>query len=98
MMLNQLLDTAIREGCFQPSRVKPLRSHIKRYAGWLGTDPASCPPALYHLPKERRDALINTAPGKFSDSYRRNIRNDLDHLLEIAVTRGWLPLLAAPLK
>ena len=61
MMLDQLLNITIREGCFQPSRVKPLRSHIKRYAGWLGTEPATCPPALYHLPKDRRDALINDA-------------------------------------
>src|SRR5438309_932726 len=62
MMLDQLLNTAIREGCFLPSRVKPLRSHIKRYAAWLGADPTTCPPALYHLPKDRRDELINTAP------------------------------------
>ena len=98
MMLDQLLDMAIRERCFLPSRVKPLRSHIKRYAAWLGFDPASCPPERYHLPKERRDALINSAPGKFSPTYRKNIRNDVNHLLEIAVTRGWLPPLTAPLK
>src|SRR5215475_3909220 len=98
MMLDQLLNTAIREGCFQPSRVKPLRSHIKRYAGWLGAEPAACPPALYHLPNDRRDALINNAPGNFSPAYRKNIKNDVDHLLEIAVTRGWLPPLSVPLK
>ena len=98
MMLNQLLDIAIREGCFQPSRVKPLRSHIKRYAGWLGTEPATCPPTLYHLPKDRRHALINSPPGNFSPAYRKNIRTDVDHLLEIAVARGWLPPLTAPLK
>jgi hypothetical protein len=98
MMLDQLLNTAIREGCFQPSRVKPLRSHIKRYAGWLGAEPAACPPEVYHLPKDRRDGLINSAPGTFSPAYRKNIKNDVDNLLEIAVTRGWLPPLAAPLK
>jgi hypothetical protein len=98
MMLDQLLNIAIREGCFQPSRVKPLRSHIKRYAGWLGTEPAACLPALYHLPKDRRDELINSAPGDFSPAYRKNIKNDIDNLLEIGVARGWLPPLAAPLK
>ena len=98
MMLDQLLNTAIREGCFLPSRVKPLRSHLKRYAAWLGVEPASCPPERYHLPKDRRDELITNGPGKFSATYRKNIRNDVDDLLEIAVARGWLPPLAAPLK
>src|SRR5262245_41146248 len=98
MMLDQLLNTAIREGCFLPSRIKPLRSHVKRYDAWLGADPASCPPESYPLPKDRRDELITNGRGKFSAAYRKNIKNDVDHLLEIAVTRGWLPPLTAPLK
>jgi len=65
--------------------------------GWAA-DPVSCPPAIYHLPKDRRDALINSAPGNFSPAYRKNIRTDVDNLLEMAVARGWLPPLAVPLK
>jgi hypothetical protein len=97
--LGQLLDRAVTEAwaAWPPSRLRQLKSHVARYADWLGAPLKECPPRAYHLPEDRRRALIDRAAAHCSDSYRRNIRRDLAALLTLAVDRGWLPPLAPPL-
>jgi hypothetical protein len=99
MMLQALVDRAVAEPGFPTSRKGPLKSHIKRYAACLGCEPPTCPPERYHLSPEALDELLErTLPTTYSRIYRRNIRQDVVALLELAVARRWIPALPTRLQ
>jgi hypothetical protein len=108
MTLYQLLDRAVTttqqmaDGRLVPvlatSRRAPMRTAIKRYGDFLGIDPRTAGPDLYHRPEHEVKAVIaSKAPDTLADNTRRNLANDLMALLRIGVDQGWLVPLPPPL-
>jgi hypothetical protein len=93
--LGQLLERALADAWPELSlpRQRQLRSHVTRYAAFLGYALKDCPAHAYHLSDDCRQTLIDQHDD-FSSSYRKNIRRDLTELLMLAVARNWLPPLA----
>lgn len=80
------------------SRRAPMRSAVKRYAQWLGIDPATATPEHYHRPAHEIEQLIDIhAPTHLSPNTIRNLKSDVTSLLSLAVEYGWLEPLPAPL-
>jgi hypothetical protein len=73
--LGQLLDRALTEdwsGRPLP-RIRQIRSHLTRYASWLGYALKECPAHAYYVSEDRRQVLIEDKAGDYSASYRKNI-------------------------
>jgi hypothetical protein len=95
MDLQTLLDQVEDAGRIKPSRLRDIRSSVRRYAQALGcADLSGCYPKVYLLDLRSRDELIEKSLPDASANALRILKNNISFLLRQAEELKLIPLVS----